>query len=121
MHSLLIGCSIISVIITSDNPDLKSYRQMVSVTAMLEMRKTGAERITKGPVQVSLAFFFRRPKSKSKKAFMVVRPDADKLTRACFDSLSNICYWDDSQVTDLYVTKRYGEPERTEIEVREAA
>jgi crossover junction endodeoxyribonuclease RusA len=109
------------IIITSDNKNLRPYRQQVSLCAVAAMNEMGAERIPrKIPVELRLRFYFQKPESRSKKAQMTVKPDVDKLVRAVGDSLSGICYDDDSQVTDLIVRKRYGVPERTEIEVLEA-
>ena len=106
-------------VITSANAKLKSFRQEVSVTALAVMRKAGLEPIpAKVPVSLVARFYFQRPKSKSGKASMTVRPDADKCARSLGDSLSGICFHDDSQVTVLHVEKHYGNPERTEIEVK---
>lgn len=105
--------------ITSANKELKSFRQQVSIVALAAMRDVGAELIpAKQPVSLTAKFYFQRPKSKSKKAFPVVKPDADKLARSLGDSLSGICYHDDSQITELHAEKHYGAPERTEIEVK---
>jgi crossover junction endodeoxyribonuclease RusA len=105
-------------IVTSDNKDLKSYRQQVSIEAMSMMREHGLEPIPpKQAVSLTLRFFFKRPKSKSKKATPTVRPDIDKVCRSVGDALSGICYQDDSQITRLVAEKFYDQPERTEIEV----
>jgi crossover junction endodeoxyribonuclease RusA len=106
-------------IVTSDNKDLKSYRQQVSVCAIGAMN--GNAMISrKTPVDLTVRFYFQRPASKSKKASAVVKPDIDKLLRAVGDSLTGICFEDDSQITDVQANKRYGIPERTEIEVMES-
>lgn len=106
-------------IVTSDNKGLKSYRQQVSIVALEAMREARAlEQIpSKAPMSLTLRFYFKRPKSKSKKATPTVRPDIDKVCRAVGDALSGICYQDDSQITSLHAEKYYGEPERTEIQV----
>jgi crossover junction endodeoxyribonuclease RusA len=105
-------------VLTSTNKDLKPFRQELSMVALAAMRDIGAEPIPfKSPVRLIANFYFHRPKSKSKKAYVVVQPDIDKLVRAVSDSLSGICYHDDSQITKLQAEKWYGEPERIEIEV----
>lgn len=107
-------------IITSANKNLKSFRQQVSIAAITVMNEGKHELIPKKiPVDLTVTFFFKRPASKSKNAFMVVRPDLDKILRAIGDSLTGICFDDDSQITDVCASKRYGDPERTEIEVWE--
>lgn len=108
-------------IITSDNKDLKSYRQQVTLCAMTERNRTGFQMI-EGPSAVGLDidFFFRRPKSAKKRAVHTVKPDLDKLVRAVNDSLSGFLYGDDSQVTTLMARKLYvidGEPEYTLVQV----
>lgn len=66
-----------------------------------------------GPVRVVLDFVMPRPTSAPKRStpFAVKRPDADKLTRAIFDALSEIVWKDDSQVVDVHVRKRIAGPE----------
>jgi len=107
-------------IITSDNRELKSYRQQVSVVALAEMRKAGLVPIdSKHRVRLTARFYFQRPKSKKKASPMVTRPDLDKLLRAVGDALSKgIYYGDDSQVTSFGDSEElYDEPERTEITI----
>ena len=104
-------------VLTSDNKDLKSYRQQVSIVALAAMRDLGMEPIpAKQAVSLTAKFYFQRPKSKKKDAAMTVRPDLDKIVRSTFDALTGIVFGDDSQVTELTATKIYGVPERVEIE-----
>ena len=69
---------------------------------------------------LKIDFHFRRPASHltSKGALTKRAPlyptsrtvgDVDKLCRACLDSLTGICYYDDSQVIDITARKRYFE------------
>jgi crossover junction endodeoxyribonuclease RusA len=63
-------------------------------------------------VSLSLEFVLPRPKSAPKRSTppAVTRPDADKLARAAGDAIGSAGVWnDDSQVTDLHVTKRIAE------------
>lgn len=104
--------------LTSDNKDLKSFRQQVSLAALTEMREAKKELILrKVPVRLTLTFFFSRPLSKSKKAHMTVLPDLDKLIRSVGDALSGICYADDSQVIEVNASKAYEQPERVIVQV----
>jgi Holliday junction resolvase RusA-like endonuclease len=106
-------------ILTSDNKDLKSYRQEVSKAAMVERQKNGFCEVMFGkhvPVMAEFKFFFSKPVSVGKKRNAhVVRPDVDKLMRATMDALKGIIYLDDSQVCDAHGTKEYGLPERVEV------
>lgn len=62
-----------------------------------------------GPVTVDLSFWLLRPKSVSEKRrpYPHVKPDIDKLARAALDSMTGVCFRDDSQVTELHATKSY--------------
>ena len=59
------------------------------------------------PVRVTIVFYLPPPKSFRGNGDMVKRPDLDKLARACLDALTGIAFEDDSQVTDLCVSKQY--------------
>jgi len=105
-------------VVTSDNKNLKSFRQEVSLAAIAAMKQSGYSPISrKIPVRLEAKFFFLRPASKSKKAEMTVKPDLDKVARSVADSLTGICYEDDSQIASASLSKEYGEPERVEISV----
>jgi crossover junction endodeoxyribonuclease RusA len=67
---------------------------------------------TEGPVSVRLLFVMPRPASAPKRSTppAVKRPDIDKLVRAVLDALSSAGVWrDDSQVVELFATKRLAE------------
>ena len=68
----------------------------------------------KGPVIVSVAFTFRRPKSHGKAQRATNRhtsqPDLDKLLRCTLDALSGLAYVDDRQVYGVAAWKHYAEP-----------
>lgn len=109
--------------LTSDNVKLKPWRQEMAATAMEYARGRSLPVFGDSvPVEVTLNFYFSRPKSASekKRPAMTVKPDADKLLRACMDSWKGILVHDDAQVIEIHVRKHYGGPERVEIEVREA-
>jgi Holliday junction resolvase RusA-like endonuclease len=106
-------------ILTSDNSNLKPWRQQVGQCA-LEARVKAVDCLAwKGiPVNVDVVFYLYRPKSAKKSDICPTRkPDIDKLGRAVLDALTGILFDDDSQVCDMRLTKAYGTPERTEITV----
>jgi len=105
-------------VITSDNKQLKPWRQQVSETA-LSVRERGVEPWRGYPVRIDLAFYFARPKSAKKRIGMTVKPDLDKLQRAVFDAITGILIHDDAQITSVTARKHYGDPERVEITVEE--
>lgn len=97
--------------ITSDNPKLKPWRQLIR-------KALDAENMTPidGPVRVSLCFYLRRPKSHYRSngelrpdapKYPTKRPDEDKLARAALDALTGPAFADDSQVVELIVLKHY--------------
>lgn len=108
-------------IITSDNKDLKSYRQEVSKAALAERHKIGFYDVLFGkhsPVVAAFKFYFAKPDSVSKKRTQhVVRPDLSKLIRASEDALTGIIYTDDAQIVSIQAEKFYGLPERVEITI----
>lgn len=110
-------------VVTSDNKKLKPWRQELAAMAM--EAADGRTLPVFGdsvPVEITLRFYFSRPKSASlqKRPGMTVKPDADKLLRAVLDSLKGILVHDDAQVIEIHVRKMYGGPERVEIELQEA-
>lgn len=73
-----------------------------------------------GPKSLRVAFRFERPAYhlnskggvKPIHAYRpkITSPDLDKLGRAVMDALSGLAYTDDSQVTSLWIWKRFAEP-----------
>lgn len=108
-------------IITSDNKDLKSYRQEVAKAALAERNRIGIYEIIFSkhvPVVATFKFYFAKPESVSKKrGAHVVRPDVSKLIRATEDALTGIVYLDDAQIVEEHAYKFYGMPERVEIKI----
>jgi Holliday junction resolvase RusA-like endonuclease len=106
-------------IITSTNKKLKPWRQQLSDSAIAAMAETDGELIARpAGVRLCICFYLEKPTSVSKKRLLPsVKPDASKLLRAVEDALTGTIFEDDAQVTDIVVAKRYGIPERAEIQV----
>lgn len=105
-------------ILTSDNPNLKQWRQLVAVGAGEKMQ--GAP--IAGAVVLIAAFYMPRPKSMSMKVRQhTKKPDLDKLVRALKDALKGVVWVDDSQVVSLSATKEYADnaPVGVHVIVRE--
>ena len=98
---------------------LGAWRSAIATDARDEM---GDRPLLDGALRVGVTFCFPRPKShflpvtKSRPApvlrddapvFHIARPDADKLTRALFDALTNVVWHDDAQVADVRARKVY--------------
>lgn len=97
-------------VVTSDNPNLKDWRQQVGMAAQAAPGYAGA--LIEGPVRVSAAFHLSRPKSRPKREQQPDRkPDLDKLARALLDGITGVVIRDDAQVCRLEVTKLYADYE----------
>jgi crossover junction endodeoxyribonuclease RusA len=112
----------------SDNSNLKGWEQAIR----------GASRASKnvekivGPVEIHLAFHMPRLKSHyrtgkyshllkdSAPFWHTTKPDIDKLERAVFDGLTNICYGDDATVAKNGAIKFYSDTPGVLIEYGEA-
>lgn len=81
--------------------ELKAWRRAISTAAT-----NANEPIEIGAVRVALTFFMPKPKTVVRQ-HPSVRPDLDKLVRACLDALTGIAFTDDGQVCDLIAYKRY--------------
>jgi len=102
------------VVVTSDNPNLKKWREYC---ALVLRKDISAGVAIDGPVCVDLAFYFDRPKShlngsgglrRGYSSSHIVKPDLDKLVRAILDSGTAGLVWrDDAQVVRLTATKNY--------------
>ena len=102
-------------VITSDNKDLKPWRQAAGWMAKHAMQGKHMLPRTE-PVSIHVEFYLRPPKSLPKRiAYHLTKPDLDKMLRACLDAMTGIVFTDDSQVFKASVEKHYGLPERTEI------
>lgn len=80
-----------------------------------------------GPVVLGLRFVFEIPVSwpgytrraaLEGRVFYIADPDLDQLVKQVMDALKGLAYVDDNQVVGFsHCAKRYGDPERTEIEL----
>lgn len=114
-------------IVTSDNPSLKQWRQLVAEAANHALGALPHEEraLLVTGVRLTIAFYLPRPKSLAKKATAhTKKPDIDKLIRSCCDSLSQVVFYDDSQVCELVAAKHYaphGQPPHVDIRVESTA
>lgn len=91
-----------------------SWREAVRAEAQDTVETLQLAEPYTGRVGVHLQFRLQRPKSapKTKRMWPVGAKsgDVDKLARSVLDSLTGVLFADDSQVTELVVTKDYGTP-----------
>ncbi len=98
-----------------------SYENKVSHLAGLEMKGAAP---WEGPVSVQIEITYDVPESWSKKRRAAApgspapkKPDIDNCAKIILDGLNGVAFKDDAQVTDIRVTKRYGETARTNVMV----
>jgi len=96
-----------SVVITSDNPQVKSWQARIAFEATCLMRRVQLE--LAGPVHLQVEFFLPRPSglAKSYDGPHLKKPDTDKLLRALLDALTGVVWRDDSQVISIVAGKTY--------------
>ena len=79
-----------------------------------------------GAIRAEIQAYFPIPKSVSKKKRLAMmcnaekyikKPDNDNIAKAILDALNGIAYDDDSQVTELLITKAYSDKPRAEIKL----
>jgi Holliday junction resolvase RusA-like endonuclease len=122
------------VIITDDAKKSRPWKAQVSDAAAHAMATQGPlfeGKLLDGPLALELVFYVPRPKGHygsgrnahqlrpSAPDFPAVKPDVLKLARAVEDALSSIVYRDDAQIVTEFLLKRYGEPARCEVIVRQ--
>lgn len=115
-------------IVTDDNKRSKPWQAEVRVAAAEVMP---GELLT-GPLKVRMIFYRSRPKAHygtgrnelrvkdSAPQHPVTKPDVLKLARGVEDALTGVIWRDDAQIVDEVISKRFGEPERCEVEVTDA-
>lgn len=93
-------------IITSDNPKVKGWQQLVA-----EQAQGVAAKLFTGAVALTVTFYLLRPKSLAKRVQEhTKKPDLDKLVRSTKDALKGVLYQDDSQVVYIAARKVYAAP-----------
>jgi len=79
-------------VVTTDNPQLKGWRQLVATEASRALR--GAGQLIEGPIRIVAAFYLPRPKSiGARPKAHLTRPDVDKLARAIGDALTDVLWY----------------------------
>ena len=80
------------------------------------------EQLLDGPLVMEATFYLLRPKSRPKRELYPDRkPDLDNLVKSVKDALEGVIYTNDSRIVDEVTRKRYGDPPRVEVTIREVA
>lgn len=95
--------------------ETRAYQQSIAWSA-----KAAGVQILQGPVRVLITVYHPMPKSMSQKARLeavqrvlrpTVKPDMDNVLKTVLDALNGVAYVDDNQVTDIAISKFYGDPQ----------
>lgn len=103
------------MITRADCKNLASWTQAVGWAARAARVKVIPRPL---PVAMTVTCAFLKPRT-SKLGHHTVKPDIDKILRACLDSLTGVGFEDDSQVTSITAVKVYGLESYTQIEIGE--
>ena len=108
-----------------DPPKSKAYKQVVSLKGRSYMARNHLEPYTE-PLKVTLEFYFKPPKSYSKKRLKAIESkqelftkpgDVDNYAKAVCDALNKICYEDDSQIVEMNIKKQYADRDYTTVKI----
>ena len=70
------------------------------------------------PLRLEAIFYRQRPKTLPKKVTLPVKaPDLDNYAKTLKDALEKFVFYNDAQIVDLYVRKRFGSPPRIELKI----
>lgn len=106
------------IVLVEASKGLKPWRSAVALEAKLTMDEVQDQSLIEGAVAVEILFQFQPGKTVRRKE-MTTKPDLDKLCRAILDSLTGVCWKDDSQVVELRARKQYGVADLVRIAVME--
>ena len=117
------GSPVINVV--DDNANSKQWKHYVATTA----REAYRGELLRGPLCVQFLFVRPRPKGHfnshgqlNKKGLRetspTTKPDVLKLARAVEDALTGVVWFDDAQIVEEGLEKKYGEPARVEVSIR---
>ena len=92
--------------------EVTSWRQHARLFALEAMRELDG-RLLSGPLSMSCTFYFSRPGRLVWKTRPMpevhkdTKPDDDNLRKALSDAFEGIVYWNDAQISDAIIRKRY--------------
>lgn len=105
----------------------KEYEEKVKLAFLDNPDFFGCPFVTKeyqGKVSAYITAYFEMPKSwpESRKFLndgknFLKKPDVDNIGKSILDALNGIAYQDDSQVSEVHVSKKYGRTAGVEVEI----
>ncbi|MCD6459426.1 RusA family crossover junction endodeoxyribonuclease [bacterium] len=102
--------------VTNDNPQTKQAESLITNAFY---RRFIRQELWKGAVEVSITFYFIRPKSFDPTMFYPIKKsDIDKLQRTVYDALTGVLYVDDGQIVNAHIFKRFGKVEGIVVQTK---
>lgn len=92
----------------------RNAEKAIKTLAAIEMKKQKREPFD-CPVAVAIEFLMQKPKKPSKA--YPSKSDLDNYAKLVCDALNEILWKDDSQIIDLYLTKRWGDFSQITVQV----
>ena len=108
-----------------DPPKSKAYKQMVAAKVRSYMKINGIEMMEE-PLIVHLNFYFKPPKSYTKKKLKLIEEgklyytklgDVDNLAKGLLDGCNKLLFKDDAQIVSLTSSKHYGKEDYVDVKV----
>lgn len=103
-----------------------AFESKIRAICAVEMARAGMH-ATPDACCVEMAFERKPPKSWSKKRAVemrgepiTIKPDLDNLAKAILDALNGVAYEDDAQVSDLHISRRWGETDSVRVRILHA-
>ena len=111
-----------------DPPKSRNYKEVVKLKCRSYMSRNQIKTIT-GPLALHLTFYFKPPKSYSKKRIEAIRkreelftkkPDLDNLAKSILDGMNGTVFVDDAQIVYMSLQKEYADRDYVVAEITEA-
>ena len=108
-----------------DPPKSKAYKQMVAAKVRSHMKINDLEML-EDPLIVHLNFYFKPPKSYTKKKLKLIEEgklyytklgDVDNLAKGLLDGCNKLLFKDDAQIVSLTSSKHYGKEDYVDVKV----
>ena len=71
----------------------------------------------KGPIDMSVRYFYTETKSHPSGTFKTTKPDLDNLVKAVLDALNGVAFDDDSKVAEIFAQKLYAPEPYVEVKI----
>jgi Holliday junction resolvase RusA-like endonuclease len=97
----------------------KKQRDAMGVVKLFCQRAMQGAVPIQGPVELSIAAYYLRPKARKDGQWKSSRPDADNISKLIKDALNTVAWRDDAQVCSLHVWKRYDDTARVSVRIVE--